>query len=109
MAAFGMNQPVNGGAVDNDASADAGPDRVINERADAVRIPPDIFGERRAVDIGIKADFQAERILKGADDIRIFPARLRGARDIAVGRRSFVQVDWPETADPSVLDRKSVV
>ena len=57
MTAFGMNQAMNGDAINNDASADASADRVINERADAIRIPPDIFGERRAVDVGIKADF----------------------------------------------------
>src|SRR6185369_17742362 len=86
-------------AVDDQPDPYAGTDRHISEIGEALPASPADLGHGRAVHVGVERDRHIKGVAKPGNDISPCPARLRGRKDMSVGRRLGVQVDWPEAGD----------
>ena len=88
-----VDEPVHQPAVHHAATADPRADGQVNERVESLRRAPAPLTERRGVDVGVDADFDAERVSDGAGDIHVRPPRLRcgGDESIRGGIRSQVE------------------
>ena len=98
-----MHQPVKNAAVDDRAAADAGANGEIKKVGQVLGRAPAGLAERGGVDVGIKTNWHAQSIAHCARQIVILPSRLRRGGDVAKCKRSAVQINRPERADPHRL------
>ena len=99
MAVLGVDEPVHGPTVDNDATADAGPDRQVDGHRAALGSTPADLGERRAVDVVVEADGHVEAVGEVAAHIDVRPADLRRRRDVPEVGTPPIEADRAEAPD----------
>ena len=96
-------------AVDDDAAADAGADRQVDERVDVLGRTPQVLAEGGAVDVGVEPDRDAERGPERPHDVGVGPAGLGGLGDPPVGGGVRVRVAGPEGPVPDGGDLLAVL
>ncbi len=95
-----MQQAVQRLPVDDSAQPDARADGEIEQRIErAIFRHPVMLAKSGGVHIGIKGNRDAQRLMERAAQIGLRPAGLGRGRDVAVGRRIFVQIYRPERSD----------
>ncbi len=99
VAHLGVEQAVDGAAVEDRAAADPGADGEVDDRADPLPRAPALLGQRGAVDVGVPAHGQPEPLPEAAHHVGVAPARLGRRRDPAVCRVPLVQAHRPERRD----------
>ena len=87
VAHLGVQQAVHQPTVAWAAATDAGADRQVDGRVQALRRTPTPLAERGGIDIGVKAHWDAQRPPDDADQVGVRPARFGRRGDGAVIRR----------------------
>ena len=102
---LGMQQAMQGTAVDDGPPADAGADGEVNQRINALSGTPEGLAEGSRIHIGVKAHRHAKPGGQGTGDIGLLPAGLGGGSDITIARAGRVQLQGAEGADADGLER----
>src|SRR5258708_3471491 len=96
MSDFWMSPAMNRLSTYHDSAADACTYCKIDERLTGGTFRSGIFSQRRAIDICVESNRDMQGAAKRTQQISIHPSGLWRCHDIAVGGRSYIQVNGSE-------------
>jgi hypothetical protein len=91
-----------------DAAADTGTDREVDEAVGSAPVAPVVFGERGGVDVGIDANRTREPARQPWHDLSTGPTGLGGGANTAEVLGQRVEGDGPEAAYPERRERRDL-